>query len=201
MIALLVESVLHKVNKTSMYQEESHTKKASTTAKTALGLSIGALGVELLGGMGVLKNVFNGGAGGVCPPNNSAIYEAEIRELNRLYAVRETTNQEMFGLYKSQIDADFALYKGQRDNKDELLGKINDVEKKVDMMAAIRPYQDALINCKIDTNALIGKYELAKADCRNIKGVVCFPATPTVTGQVSYPTGVYCPSATTTATP
>ena len=34
-----------------------------------------------------------------------------------------------------------------------LLLKINEVDKKVDMMAAVRPYQDALINCKIDNVA------------------------------------------------
>lgn len=32
----------------------------------------------------------------------------------------------MFGLYKSQIDADFSLYKGQRDNYDALI--INNID-------------------------------------------------------------------------
>ena len=46
-------------------------------------------------------------------------------------------------LYKNHVDDSFRLYKGQRDSKDELIAKINEVDKKVDMMAAVRPYQDA----------------------------------------------------------
>lgn len=34
---------------------------------------------------------------------------------------RQTINAEMFGLYKSQIDADFGLYKSQRDGFDILM--------------------------------------------------------------------------------
>ena len=135
--------------------------------------------------------------------NDAAIYEAEIRDISRLYEARQVLNRELFGVYKSQIDADFGLYKNQRDSKDELMCKINEVDKKVDMMAAVRPYQDALIDCKINTNAMIAQYNLEKADCRNIKGVLCLPATPTVTGQISYPYGI-CPSlsaSSTTTTP
>jgi hypothetical protein len=91
-----------------------------------------------------------------------------------------------FGLYKNHVDDSFALYKGQRDSKDELLAKINDVDKKVDMMAAIRPYQDALINCKIDNVALVSDFNLAKRTCRMIQGELVLPSTPTVTGYVSY---------------
>ena len=42
-----------------------HHKESSTTAKTALGLSIGALGVELLGagGGGILAGLLNRPAG------------------------------------------------------------------------------------------------------------------------------------------
>lgn len=91
-----------------------------------------------------------------------------------------------FGLYKKQVDDSFALYKGQRDNKDELLAKINELDKKVDMMAAIRPYQDALINAKIDNVALVGDFNLARRTCRMITGELVLPSTPTVTGYPSY---------------
>jgi hypothetical protein len=91
-----------------------------------------------------------------------------------------------WGLYKNHVDDSFALYKGQRDNKDELLAKINDVEKKVDVMSAIRPYQDALINAKIDNVALVGDFNLSRRTCRMIQGELVLPSTPTVTGYPSY---------------
>jgi hypothetical protein len=91
-----------------------------------------------------------------------------------------------FGLYQKHVDDSFALYKGQRDNKDELIAKINEVDKKVDMMAAVRPYQDALINCKIDNVALVSDFNLARRTCRMIQGELVLPSTPTVTGYPSY---------------
>ena len=73
-----------------------------------------------------------------------------------------------------------------RDQKDELLQKIEAVDKKVDVMAAIRPYQDALINSKIDQNALIADFNLSRRTCRMITGELVLPSTPTVTGYASY---------------
>jgi hypothetical protein len=46
------------------------------------------------------------------------------------------------------------------------MAKIADVEKKVDVMAAVRPYQDALINSKIDNVAMVGDFNLARRTCR-----------------------------------
>lgn len=106
---------------------------------------------------------------------------------------------DSFRLYKSQIESDFALYKGQRDDKDQLLSKINEVDKKVDMMAAVRPYQDALINAKIDNVALVGDFNLARRTCRMIQGEVVLPNTPTVTGYPSYCCCSNAPAAATTA--
>ena len=91
-----------------------------------------------------------------------------------------------FGLYKNQVDNSFALYKGQRDQADVLMSKIADVEKKVDVMSAIRPYQDALINAKIDNIALVGDFNLARRTCRMIQGELVLPSTPTVTGYASF---------------
>lgn len=104
-----------------------------------------------------------------------------------------------FGLYKNNVDNSFALYKGQRDTKDDLLAKINEVDKKVDIMAAIRPYQDALINCKIDNVALVGDFNLARRTCRMIQGELVLPSTPTVTGYASYSPCNPQPSSTTGA--
>ena len=91
-----------------------------------------------------------------------------------------------WGLYKNHVDDSFALYKGQRDQKDELIAKIDAVERKVDVMAAIRPYQDALINAKIDNVALVGDLNLARRTCKMIQGELVLPSTPTVTGYPSY---------------
>ena len=103
-----------------------------------------------------------------------------------------------FGLYKNHIDDSFALYKNQRDTKDELMSKIDEVDKKVDIMAAIRPYQDALINAKIDNVALVGDFNLARRTCRMIQGELVLPSTPTVTGYPSYM--CCCQNASTTTT-
>lgn len=117
-------------------------------------------------------------------------YEGQIatnKEINQnffnLYKMNVDTS---FGLYKNHVDDSFALYKGQRDQKDELVGRINDVEKKVDIMQAVRPYQDALINAKIDNVALVGDFNLARRTCKMITGELVLPSTPTVTGYPSY---------------
>lgn len=112
---------------------------------------------------------------------------ATIDKINRnffdLYKMNVDTS---WGLYKNHVDDSFALYKGQRDQKDELMAKIEAVDKKVDIMAAVRPYQDALINCKIDGVAQVADFNLARRTCRMIQGELVLPSTPTVTGYVSY---------------
>ena len=105
---------------------------------------------------------------------------------SRFFDLYKFNVDNSFALYKNHVDDSFALYKGQRDSKAELIAKINDVDKKVDMMAAVRPYQDALINAKIDNVALVGDFNLARRTCRMIQGEVGLPSTPTVTGYASY---------------
>lgn len=45
----------------------------------------------------------------------------------------------MFGLYKSQIDADFGLYKNQRDQFDVLADRIGKLETAAAVNAAVEP--------------------------------------------------------------
>lgn len=127
-------------------------------------------------------------------------YEGQIAtnaDLNeKFFSLYKFNVDNSFGLYKNNVDTSFALYKGQRDDKDELIAKINEVDKKVDMMSAIRPYQDALINAKIDNVAMVADFNLARRTCRMIQGEVVLPSTPTVTGFASY----CCGSAPTTPT-
>lgn len=84
--------------------EHSHKEGSSTTAKTALGLSIGALGVELLGGLnggGLLKGVSGGSD------------SAKIAQLEaQLYAntVGVNTFKEAQTLVEKQAEADSAKF-------------------------------------------------------------------------------------------
>ena len=176
------------------------------------GLTTGIIGTSLAGLLALKSGLFNNILGGGCPaqegnvPFGSLYNERkecqDYIELTKQYyegqiATREDINSKFFNLYKmgtdnsfalykQHVDDSFALYKGQRDNKDELLAKISDVEKKVDVIAAVRPYQDALINAKIDNVALVGDFNLARRTCRMIQGELVLPSTPTVTGYPSF---------------
>jgi hypothetical protein len=96
---------------------------------TALGLSIGALGLELLKNGG-LQNILGG------QPQNQ--------------------EESSFGLYKGYRDADdaiiakhnadsFALYKGQRDNYDALKAQIDAIASKLAVQEATAPWKEKSI--------------------------------------------------------
>jgi hypothetical protein len=110
-------------------------------------------------------------------------YEGQIVLLNKIDKGFEAAKQQ-------NIDWSFGLYKYSRDSKDELAAKIAEVNAKVDVMAAVRPYQDALINAKIDNNAIVSDFNLFKRTCKMMTGQLVLPSTPTVTGYGSY---LYCP--------
>lgn len=163
-------------------------------------------GLLTLGGMsngqGILGNIFGGKS--QCPNNmnqNFVMTQEELyleRQQNQNYIdttkqyyqgvidFNKTITDSFFAAYERDVKNSFDLYKLNRDTKDELVQKIDAVDKKVDIMAAIRPYQDALINCKIDNNAMIADFNLARRTCRMIQGEVVLPSTPTVTGYASY---------------
>lgn len=98
-------------------EKEDYASKG--VANTALGLSIGALGVELLKNGGLnLGNLIGGGS------NN------------------DVQNSEFFSLYKGYRDADdaiiakhnvdsFALYKSQRDGYDVLKAQVDELKQKM----------------------------------------------------------------------
>lgn len=102
------------------------------TANTALGLSIGALGLELL------KN------GGL--------------NLGNILGNNNQTNPEetAFGLYKGYMNADnaiiakhnadaFSLYKYARDNFDVLQGELSQLKTKLAVQEAVQPWKDKSI--------------------------------------------------------
>ena len=191
---------------------DMHTEYA-TKGKANAGLTTGIIGTALGGILAMKDGLFNGLlGGGKATPGCEGIphgelynerkeqadyveltkqfYEGQIatqKEIDgRFFDLYKLNVDNSFALYKNHVDDSFALYKGQRDSKDELIAKINDVDKKVDMMTAIRPYQDALINSKIDNVALVADFNLARRTCRMIQGEVVLPSTPTVTGYASY---------------
>ena len=187
-----------------------HHDKYATKAKANAGLTTGIIGTSLAGlmALGVIGKGTNilGGDPNPGVPHGELYNERKEQEdyvalTKQYYEAQIATNEKIdknffdlykmnvdnsFGLYKNHVDDSFALYKGQRDQADMLMAKIADVEKKVDIMGAVRPYQDALINAKIDNVALVGDFNLARRTCRMITGELVLPSTPTVTGYPSY---------------
>lgn len=188
----------------------------ASNAKGNAALTTGIIGTSLAGlmalggnngGRGILSGLFGCGCNNDPQVPTGDLYnerkeQADFIELTKQYyegqiATNEKISRNFFdlykmnmdtswGLYKNHVDDSFALYKGQRDQKDELMAKIDAVDKKVDIMAAIRPYQDALINCKINDVAQVADFNLARRTCRMIQGELVLPSTPTVTGYASY---------------
>lgn len=165
-------------------------------------------------------NTVNGNCGG--GHHHPTAFEAWVKSCDdamaltrQAMAAREVDVAEKFGLYKSQVDGDFGLYKTSRDLYDNLNDKLNTasfglyknqrdafdvlnekyaekfnaLDKKVAVMEAIRPYQDMLIQCEINKAYTASINHCDRLDCRNIKGVVTLPSTPTVTG---YPSSCGC---------
>ena len=207
--------------------EMQHEEKIPSNNKVNAALTTGIIGTSLSGllalgvlGKGVLGNSTQSEPQTQCGLPYGSLYNerkeqadylditkqyyegqiATIDDINKkFFGLYKMNVDSSFGLYKKQVDDSFALYKGQRDAKDDLLAKINEVDKKVDMMAAVRPYQDALINAKIDNVALVGDFNLARRTCRMITGELVLPSTPTVTGYPSY--NACCCNNTATTTP
>lgn len=112
------------------------------------------------------------------------LYQWALTQQSQRFQDRQVIDGEMFGLYKSQIDADFSLYKGQRDNYDALKAQIDELKTQVAVGAAIRPYQDKLIQCEIEKAFTAGINYVDKKTCNVIYGVTCLPNEPTTTGLV-----------------
>ena len=164
-----------------------------------IGTALGALN-GLGNGNGLLSGLLGGGCAGPCSKNAGITNEELYIERSQAAEYLATTKQYYEGMiqtnkaitdaffdsYKRDVDNSFMLYKSQRDSDDVLARKIDEVDKKVDIMAAIRPYQDALINCKIDNVAANANFNLEKRTCKMITGQLVLPSTPTVTGYGSY---------------
>lgn len=132
------------------------------------------------------------------------MYDLYIAGMSNAAKAREVDVAEKFGLYvnnRDNIDAVsnrinnelFSLYKYTRDKDDETNAKINEIASAVAVNSAVRPYQDKLIQCKIDeVYATLVNY-VDRKTCRLIPGRLVLPSTPTVTG---YSADCVCPTAT-----
>lgn len=112
------------------------------------------------------------------------LYQWALTQQNQRFQDRQVIDGEMFGLYKSQIDADFSLYKGQRDNFDALKSEIDSLKTQVAVNSAVRPYQDKLIQCEIEKAFTAGINYVDRKTCNVIYGITCLPNEPTTTGLV-----------------
>ena len=132
------------------------------------------------------------------------MYDLYIVGQQNAAKAREIDVAEKFGLYvnnRDNIDRVnnrindelFSLYKYTRDKDDETNAKIYDLAQQVAVSSAVRPYQDKLIQCKIDEvyTSLINYVD--RKTCRLIPGRLVLPSTPTVTG---YSADCPCPAAT-----
>lgn len=186
------------------------------------GAAAGGLALARQGGIGSIVGtgapsntvVYTGPAN--CP---AAAFEKECNDILNvtkgmydLYIVgqqnaakaREIDVAEKFGLYVNNRDnldrvngrlndELFSLYKYTRDKDDETNAKIYDLAQQVAINTAVRPYQDKLIQCKIDEvyTSLINYVD--RKTCRLIPGRLVLPSTPTVTG---YSADCPCPGTT-----
>lgn len=134
----------------------------------------------------------------------NTIWGLKVAGMQADAAHREVDVAEKFSLYKSQVDADFglykssrdgfdainaamnnghfSLYKSQRDADDALAQRISNLEQQVAVNTAIRPYQDKLIQCEIDKAYTAGINYTDRKTCKAIYGEVMLPNTPVVSG-------------------
>jgi hypothetical protein len=136
------------------------------------------------------------------------LWGMRVSGMEQNYQTRNNDVAEKFSLWKGQVDADFALYKGyrdmgdaitgkmyessfalyknQRDGFDALAGRIACLEKEVAVNAAVRPYQDRLLQAMITEKYTDSINYTNQKTCKCVYGEVVLPSTPVVTGYGSY---------------
>lgn len=190
-----METMEREIVEKKVYVEgDKHRDNDRVERKASNGFGMGLAGV-LTGGLALLsqggRGLFGGllGGGGRCEGNMERydIYKSQAEADFGLYKV----SRDLYDTMNDKLNtAAFGLYKNQRDGFDILneryAEKFTALDKKVAVLEAIRPYQDRLIQCEIDRAYTASINHCDRLDCRNIKGVVTLPSTPTVTGYQSY---------------
>ena len=137
----------------------------------------------------------------------NAMWGLKVGSMQADYDHRQTDIAEKFSIWKSQADGDFALYKSirdlydntndkmnaanfglyknQRDGFDALNARISQLETEVAVGAAIRPYQDKLIQCEIEKAYTASINHTDRRTCKMLEGTVVLPNV-TTTGFPSY---------------
>lgn len=120
---------------------------------------------------------------------NTRFNDAQANDA-KFFNLYKSQMESDFGLYKNNVDSSFGLYKGYRDADDAIRrdyeAKFNYLDKEIAVLKATRPYQDALIQCDINSVAKDAAYNLERRTCKMITGQIVLPSTPTVTGYGSY---------------
>lgn len=184
-------------------------------------LGAGSSGSGTVSPANVNINAYGDTGGGYVIPTSFQAFEKECGDIlsltNEMWGLkvgtmtsaaqaREADIAEKFGLYKTMIDADFGLYKNNRDNIDAVNTRINnelfslykytrdkddetrkelcDLKAQVAVANAVRPYQDKLIQCEIDKAFTAGVNYTDRKTCRMIEGYVTIPNEPTITGFI-----------------
>lgn len=164
--------LINKENGEELVEVGSHKEYASKgVAGTALWLLSGGLGGGLFGNRAGVAAAADIGAEGIAEKEDkceliNGMWSLAYNGQNARFNDRQTINAEMFGLYKSQVDADFGLYKSTRDGFDITNARISDLETKIAVLTATRPYQDALIQSDIHRVAEHADFNLFRRTCR-----------------------------------
>jgi len=172
------------------------------TANTALGIGIGALGLELLrGGFG---NIFGrgllGGRGeegrgeyrGGCGERGYDHYGCDCNQIHRLPAAWEVEFKEqrdVLALTCKDYDLAIAGMKARFEDREEQTCENTRLQKEIDglrchisVIEATRPYQDKIIQMEIANARKDAHCELMWQTRNMITGQTVLPDTPTVTG-------------------
>lgn len=202
---------VEKIKEKEYVHDGGHDYASKGLAGTALGFGIGGAALALWN-----SGILGGGCGGGCGAGKGTptAFDAWQKECNdtvdlmkQIAAARETDTAEKFGLFKSQVDADFGLYKTTRDLYDTLneryAQKFCELDKKVYGMEIANLYQNKIIQMSMDNVLEKAVNYTDKKTCKALYGVVGLPNTPTVTiFEGANSNGCMCsaPAATTTTT-
>ena len=194
--------VIEKIKEVDSSQKNYASKGVAGTG-LGLGIAGAALGLLALGSRGRGFNLFGGGysmpenvninttmrSGGVAPTSfqvwekecedalkaQADMYNLALSNQYQRFNDRQTLNSELFSTWKSQVDADFglykstrdsfdvvnkritddsfALYKNQRDNYDALSARIGALETKQAVADAVEPWRAKVLDMRINLEA------------------------------------------------
>lgn len=164
--------LINRENGEELVEVGSHKDYASKgVAGAGLGLGIAGTALWLLsGGLGggLFGNRF-GAAGAAALGAESTVEKEDKCELvNGMWQLafngqtarfndRNQINAEMFGIYKSQVDADFGLYKSTRDSFDITNARVGELEKQVAVLFGEDNIEN--IKDKIIESAIVNWFE------------------------------------------